>query len=187
MTITCTVRLAAIVYQAGFQIDEFLSRAADLLRGDNVKLGGALQENVRVTGRGCSTMTLVDLASQCRFRISQDLGSQTEGCRLDARGLSEIGAMLDRARIDNVEILVLNKFGKAEKEGGGLRSVFARAVETGIPVITAVRSPYAEAWSEFHGRLAIDLAPDLDAVLGWCRNSVRELREARLAEFSPTG
>jgi hypothetical protein len=37
-------------------------------------------------------MTLVDLGSQRRFRISQDLGTQAEGCRLDAQSLAEIGA-----------------------------------------------------------------------------------------------
>lgn len=187
MTITRTVRLAAIVYQTGFQIDDFLSRVADLLRADCVKLGGALQENAGDTASGCSTMTLVDLTSQSRFRISQDLGPQAQGCRLDARGLGEIEAVLDQALHHNVEILILNRFGKAEAEGGGLRSVFTHAIEAGIPVLTAVRSPYTETWSEFHGRLAIDLTPDLDAVLAWCRSSIRQLRAARLAEFSPIG
>ena len=174
-----TVRLAAIIYQAGFQIDDFLSRVADRLRADHVKLGGALQENARGIAGDCSTMTLVDLTSQRRFLISQDLGSRSRGCRLDAHGLSEIGALLDQALHQNVELLVLNRFGKAEAEGGGLRSAFARAIETGIPVLTAVRSPYTEAWSEFHGHLAIDLTPDLDAVLAWCRDAVRELRAVR--------
>lgn len=181
-----TVRLAAVIYQAGFRIDEFLARVADLLRADHVKLGGALQENARGTTGICSTMTLVDLTSQSRFRISQDLGPQAQGCRLDARGLSEIGALLDKALHQNVELLVLNRFGKAEAEGDGLRSAFARAIETGIPVLTAVRPPYTEAWAEFHGHLAIDLAPNLDTVLAWCRNAVRKLRAARPIEPATT-
>jgi hypothetical protein len=49
-----------------------------------------------------------------------------------------------------------------------------------------VRPPYTEAWSEFHGRLAVELPTDLDAVLAWCRASVRELRAARRSELSPT-
>jgi hypothetical protein len=187
MTITGTVRLAAVVYQAGFQIDDFLARVANLLRADHIRLGGALQENARGAVGLCSAMTLIDLTSQSRFRISQDLGSQAQGCRLDARGLTEIGALLDRTLDHDVELLVLNRFGKAEAEGGGLRSAFARAIEAGIPVVTAVRSPYTEAWAEFHGRLAIDLKPDLGAVLAWCRDSVRELRAARRTELSPTG
>jgi hypothetical protein len=82
---------------------------------------------------------------------------------------------------------MLNRFGKAEAEGGGLRSAFVRAMEAGVPVLTAVRPPYFEAWSKFHGRLAVDLPTDLDAVLAWCRASVQELRAARRSELSATG
>jgi hypothetical protein len=187
MTMTRPVRLAAVVYQAGFQIDDFSTRAANLLRADQVKLDGALQRNARGAAGVCSAMTLIDLTSQRHFRISQDLGPQAEGCRLDARGLAEIGALLDRPLGHDVELLILNMFGKAEAEGGGLRSAFVRAIEAGIPVVTAVRSPYIAAWSEFHERLAVDLTPDLGAVLAWCRDAVRELRAARRTVLSPTG
>jgi hypothetical protein len=187
MTTSGAVRLAAIGYQAGFKIDDFLRRVADRLRADHVSLGGALQEN---TGGGeglCSAMTLIDLASQSRFLISQDLGSQSEGCRLDARGLSEIGALLDRTLDQHIELLLLNRFGKAEAEGGGLRSAFAHAIDAGIPILTAVRPPYIEAWSKFHSGLAVDLTPDLDRILAWCGDAVRERRTARRAALSPAG
>ena len=187
MTSSGTVRLAAIGFQSGFKIDDFLRRVADRLRADQVNLGGTLQEN---TGGGadlCAAMTLVDLASQRRFTISQDLGPEAEGCRLDAHGLSEIGALLDRTLGQHIELLLLNRFGTAEAEGGGLRSVFVRAIDAGIPILTAVRPPYLEAWAEFHGGLAVDLPPDLDRVLAWCNDAVRELRAARQAVLSPAG
>ena len=187
MTLTGTVRLAAVVYQAGFRIDELLTRTANLLRAERFRLGGTLQENMPGVAGHCSTMTLVDLASRRRFRISQDLGTQAEGCRLDAAGLSEIGALLDRGLGHEVELLILNRFGKAEAEGGGLRSAFARAMDAGVPVLTAVRPPYTEAWSEFHGQLAIDLTPDMNAVLAWCRNAARDRRAARPAELPSMG
>jgi hypothetical protein len=179
MSITGTVRLAAVTYQAGFQIDDFLTRVANLLRADQVSLAGVLQENTSTVAGVCSEMTVVDLASQTRFRISQDLGSQAVGCRLDARGLTDMAALLDRPPASDVELLILNKFGRAEAEGGGLRPAFARAIDAGIPVVTAVRTTYAEAWSKFHGRLGVDLAPDFDSVLRWCRDSIRELRAER--------
>jgi hypothetical protein len=90
-----------------------------------------------------------------------------------------MAALIERTPTRDIELLILNKFGKAEAEGGGLRSAFERAIESGIPVVTAVRPPYTEAWSHFHGRLAVDLAPDLDAVLAWCRDAVYELRRSR--------
>jgi nucleoside-triphosphatase THEP1 len=170
-----SVRLAAIIYRQGFPIDGFLTRVADLLREDGVDVGGVIQENSGQT-TDCAAMTVVDLASQRRFQISQELGTQAKECRLDARGLADIAALLERSLTRKTEILILNKFGRAEAEGDGLREAIGRAIDAGIPVVTAVRPPYTDAWSAFHGRLATDLTPDLDAVLAWCRESVHALR-----------
>jgi hypothetical protein len=181
------MRLAAIRYEAGFAIDDFLARLADRLRAERIRLGGALQENAPGGVTRCSAMSLIDLATRQRFRISQDLGSQAEGCRLDAQGLAEFVVLFGRASQDNVELLILNRFGKAEAEGGGLRPVFARAMEAGIPVLTAVRAPYDEAWAQFHGHLASDLPADIDLALAWCGDAVRGLRATRSPQLSPAG
>ena len=184
---TGAARLAAVSYETGFKIDDFLSRLAHALQADPVKVAGVLQENTRDRTGYCSAMTLVDLTSRARFRISQDLGLQSEGCRLDARGIAEIGPLLECTLTDDVELIVINRFGKAEAEGGGLRSAFVRAMEAGIPTVTAVREPYIEAWSQFHERLAISLPADLDAVLAWCRDAVRQLRATRRRQLSAAG
>lgn len=184
---TGSIRLAAIVYEAGFPIDDFVGRTVKLLRAEHIRLGGALQENAPDGDGRCSAMTLVDLSSHRRFGISQDLGSQAEGCRLDAQGIAEFVALLDRSPDQGVELMVLNRFGRAEAEGGGLRTAFARAMEAGIPVLTAVRPPHIEAWSQFHGRLATDLPADMGSVLAWCRESVQLLRAAQRVQLSPAG
>jgi hypothetical protein len=180
-----TIRIAAIGYETGFPIDDLLRAIAERLRADGVTLAGALQENTAGAPGQCSTMTLVDLASQRRVGISQNLGLDSDSCRLDARGLSEIGVLLDRSFDTQVELLIINRFGKAEAEGDGLRSVFARAIDAGIPVLTAVRLSYREAWTQFHGGLAVDLPTDIERVLDWCKNAVRDLRAARLATLAP--
>ncbi len=181
------VRLAAVIYRSGFRIDDFLHRIADRLRDDGVRIAGALQENTNDVPGFCSAMTVVDLTSQARFRISQELGPDAQGCRLDARGLAEIAPLLERAVSPDVELVIFNRFGRAESEGGGLRSAFARALEAGIPILTAVREPYLEAWSQFHGQLGTDLTPELEAVLAWCRDSVRQRRMAQRSELTTTG
>jgi nucleoside-triphosphatase THEP1 len=181
-----SVRVAAVIYAAGFAIDDFLNEIASQLRAEQVRLGGAVQENLR-GDEPCAAMVLTDLQSQRRFRISQELGSQAQACRLDAAGLAEIGALLDRTIDRDIELMILNRFGVAEAEGRGLRSIFARAIEAGVPVLTAVRPPYTEGWAEFHGGLALDLPPQLAPVLAWCRESVRRSRAARQVELSPAG
>jgi len=178
--------LAAISYDKGARIDDFLTEVAARLSAEGVRVRGLLQENFG-DDPNCSVMILVDLGSSGRFGISQDLGAYAQGCRLDPGGLASAGGQTDAALAD-ADLLVLNKFGRAEAEqGAGLRSTIARALELGIPVLTAVRPPYSDAWAEFHGGLAVTLAPHLEAVLAWCRGAVAERRAAHAAATAPAG
>jgi hypothetical protein len=175
-TTVADVRLAAIHYEAGFPIDDLLSKLGEALRREAVRLGGAVQLNAPGAASACSAMTLVDLSSGATMDISQDLGSQAQACRLDAGRLAEFGALLDRKFDDDADLLILNKFGKAESEGHGLRRNFARAIEAGIPVLTAVRPPYDDAWRRFHEGLAVALPPDFKAAFDWCASAVAQRR-----------
>lgn len=178
--------IAAVRYESGFPIDKFLAAIAARLQGEKVRLGGLVQHNGVQFGTdmppsGCADMTLVDLATGERVGISQDLGADAQGCRLDSGGLVELGGRLERAIDGSIDLLILNKFGKAEAEGNGLRGAIARAIDVGIPLLTAVRPVHDEAWRQFHGGLAIELAPNAEQVLAWCREAVRERR----AETAP--
>lgn len=166
--------LAAIIYDAGFPIDGLVLAIADSLRAQGVRLRGVAQENAGSTP--CAAMTLVDLATGERVSISQDLGADARGCRLDPRGLAEVAASMDAGVAGDFDLLVINKFGKSEAEGSGLRTTFARALSVGKPVLSCVRAPYLEAWSRFHGGLAADLPPDIETVVAWCRRAIGEGR-----------
>jgi hypothetical protein len=83
--------------------------------------------------------------------------------------LVDAGARLEQALDANADLLVLNKFGKAEtEEGRGLRGALVRAVELEVPVLTAVRPPYDIAWADFHGGCAAALPAEIDAIVDWC-------------------
>jgi len=168
--------LAAIIYEFGFRIDDFMVAIADALQAEGIRTRGVVQHNFG--SASCPQMALVDLATGRRFAISQNLGPQARGCRLDTDGLSIVSALFDATIREDFDLLILNKFGKAEAEGGGLRNAFAGAMDAGIPVLTAVRPPYVEAWSKFHGGLAVDLEPRAAAVLGWCRTIIGKRRDA---------
>lgn len=165
--------LAAVVYQAGFHVDEFLAEIARRLAAQGMRLGGVVQENAGPRS-ACAAMTLVDLASRGRFGISQDLGMAAAGCRLDPRGLADAESPLAAMMSADPDLIILNKFGKAEAEGGGLRGILVRAIEREIPVLTAVRPPYTEAWERFHGGLAVALPPEAEAVQAWCRGAAEQ-------------
>lgn len=171
--------IAAIHYEPGFPINELLNAVGARLRADAVRVGGTVQSNMAEAGSACSDMMLTELASGTRIDISQRLGSLAKGCRLDSGRLAEVGVLLDQGFSDDLELLILNKFGRAETEGHGLRPNFARAIEAGVPVLTAVRPPYDEAWQIFHGGLASALEPDIERVHAWCLRAVEHQRRTR--------
>jgi Protein of unknown function (DUF2478) len=83
---------------------------------------------------------------------------------------------------EQVDVLVMNRFGRAEALGRGLINCFLAAIEANIVILTAVRHPYGEPWAEFHGGLAQSLRPELNAIQQWCLASAAgQFSEAAVA------
>jgi len=159
--------IAAVHYSKGFDIDALLVEACRALAESGLRLGGLLQISEGGVG-GCATSVhLYDLQTRSAFDIWEDRGACARGCRLDEAGLDAAAAVLDRAIADGVDMLIINRFGRAESLGRGLLPYFAQAVEDRIPVLTSVRPPYDEAWAEFHGSFGTDLPCNKEKVLDW--------------------
>jgi hypothetical protein len=52
----------------------------------------------------------------------------------------------------------------------------------GVPVLTAVRTPYDEVWRGFHGGLGQELAPELGGVVAWAMCAVARTSDIRTAQ-----
>lgn len=160
--------IGAIRYEFGFDVNRLLRQIAERLRERGVVLAGAVQDNVAVEDDCCAPMNLIDVRTARVVGISQNLGRHAQGCRLDQRGLADAAESISRAVATGVDLVIINKFGKAESEGDGLACCFAEAMAAWIPVLTSVRSPYIDKWEAFHGGMAIELPPSYDVVLRWC-------------------
>ena len=75
--------------------------------------------------------------------------------------------MLQSLHDEQPRLLVVNKFGKIEADGGGLRQAVAEAVELGIPVLVGVPARNLDRWRAFAGSLAIELPADDVALSRW--------------------
>jgi uncharacterized protein DUF2478 len=159
--------LAAIHYQRGFDIDELLSRSCAHLRSVGVHIGGVLQQSTGEQGQCAASVHVVDLRTGRAFNIWEDRGGCAVGCRLDERGLVDAEPTLMAALAEGINLLVVNRFGRAESLGRGLLGCISAAIETGVAVLTAVRPPYDQAWYAFHGGCAQDLAPDMQEIIDW--------------------
>ena len=69
--------------------------------------------------------------------------------------------------------MIINKFGKSEAEGQGLRSVIAEAISRDVPVLVGLNAANEEAFESFSGGLAQKLEPEVGAVCDWVRKVMR--------------
>jgi Protein of unknown function (DUF2478). len=102
-------------------------------------------------------------------RISQNLGDESSGCRLDPDGLETAVGLVEATLAGGPRLLILNKFGKAEIEGRGFRSLIGQALEQGIPVLMGLKALNRDGFEAFAEGMAEALPADLEAILGWCR------------------
>src|SRR5262249_38763558 len=101
-------------------------------------------------------IVLEDLMTGERTDLFERRGSGARGCRLDIAALTAITARIERALDQRPDLLLLNKFGKAEAGGGGLLDSIAIAIDRGIPVIIGVPARNLAAWRAFAGAVEID-------------------------------
>jgi uncharacterized protein len=170
------IRLAAIAYDGGFDIDRLLVEVCERLAHRGVRLGGLLQSSTGAKGGCASTVHVVDLRTNAAFDIWEDRGACARGCRLDESGLAAASQAIDRAISDRVDLLIMNRFGRAESLGGGLLDSLALAIAAELPVLTAVRAPYDLAWAKFHGGLAKELPADVVSVTAWAQDVIADAR-----------
>lgn len=135
--------------------------------GHGLSLAGVLQHQVYAAPDRRCDVVLEDLTTGHRTAIFEDRGSGAAGCRLDESALAEATALIE-GNLDHMpDLLVLNKFGKAECGGGGLVDLIANAMDRGIPVIIGVPRSNLDAWRKFVGDLAIELSDDTSEIERW--------------------
>ncbi|MCC8963447.1 DUF2478 domain-containing protein [Bradyrhizobium sp. Pear76] len=68
------------------------------------------------------------------------------------------------------DLVIINRFGKRERDGKGLGFVIERALDADIPVVIAVSRQSFADWIEFAGGMSVKLACDRHALDAWWRN-----------------
>lgn len=166
--------VAAIIYGMGEsdRVDAMLCDLASLLRRDGVRLAGAVQHNTGQVASPCSDMTIEDLATGRRLEISAPLTVAGSGCRLDASALEDVAGVVAAGLDGDVDLVLINRFGKQEMIGQGFRALIESAVAREIPLLTALNGVHRAAWESFAAGIAEELPPDLAVVERWCRSVV---------------
>ncbi len=148
--------LTAIVYTDGRTVDQVIRLIADYMTKRGAAVAGFVQRDEQRHDRRRCDMVLEEMTSGERIGISQDRGPQARGCMLDVDELLRAEALAMAALEAKPDLLIINKFGKTEAEGGGFRRLLAEAVTRGVPVLIAVPRRNLDAWRVFAAGLATD-------------------------------
>jgi hypothetical protein len=116
----------------------------------------------------CGLERLHNIGDGRRFALFQDLGSGSTACAVDPGGVADACAAVCGDIAGGCDLVVLSKFGKLEAENGsGLLAAFVAALESGVPVVTAVSPNRMAQWEAFATPYFETIEPSLDAVATW--------------------
>lgn len=160
------------------ETDLLLFRLAQTLEDEGYRTCGTVQINTECGGTNPCDMDVKVLPDGPVFRVSQNLGRASKGCRLDPSALEAAVGLVGTGFEAGADVMIINKFGKHEAEGRGFRSVIADALSNGTPVIVGLNSFNEEAFHEFTGGYAVELKPDADKIRDWLVSTRTQLASA---------
>lgn len=157
--------VAAIAFGSRDAPDELLEEFAADLAATGVVVAGAIQRGrcADRAGLACKLLPSGDL-----IELTQNLGSGSQACSLDVSRLIEAGAALEPDHLPpDTGLVIINRFGKLEEHGGGLRDHITGIALKGIPLIIAVAESRFDAWNRYAGGLSVKLPCERAAVDNW--------------------
>jgi hypothetical protein len=159
--------LCTVVYRSGVSPDPALRAAAQRLAARGLAVDGLLQRGERGTPACCGGMAFVAIASGRSVAALSDRGPLARGCRIDLDGLETAAGWLTDAIARRPDVLFVNRFGRQEAEGRGLRGEIAGALLADVPLVIAVNADLLPDWETFLGEAARPTAPEADDIVAW--------------------
>jgi nucleoside-triphosphatase THEP1 len=161
--------LAALVYDEHQDPDAALRDFATELSAQGFRVVGMVQAGQCAD----SSLSVVLLHSGETLLLAQDFDPAASGCRLDVGRLQNAGARIADVLQAGADLLIVNRFGKRERDGRGLGYLIERALEADIPVVIAVSNHRFSDWIKFAGGMSVKLACDRQALEAWWCNVSR--------------
>jgi Protein of unknown function (DUF2478) len=157
--------LAAVVYQRDQDPDEVLRDFASDMSTRGYRAVGLVQ-----LGHHCidaPKLSAMLLHTGEELPLFQELGPCATGCRLDVGRLLDAGAQVASAIDEGADLVIVNRFGRQEREGKGLSYLIERALSADIPVVIAVPNHRFADWIRFAEGMSVKLPCNREALEAW--------------------
>jgi Protein of unknown function (DUF2478) len=157
--------LAALVYDKDQDPDQVLREFASDLNGSGYRAVGLVQIGHHCVDTPKLSAMLVHTGEE--LQLFQNLGTCATGCRLDVGQLLDAGAQVASAIDQGADLVIVNRFGRQEREGKGLSYLIERALGADIPVVIAVPSHRFADWIRFADGMSVKLHCNRAALDSW--------------------
>jgi len=149
------------------EVDLVLEEFSLELAQRGVTTSGLVQVNSYQVGRHKCDMDVRVLPDGPTIRISQSLGNNAKGCRLDPAALERAVSDVNLQLAQFPEVLIVNKFGKHEASGRGFRDTIAEALIQNTPVVVGINRLNLAAFQEFCGGTQTHVQASPKALMRW--------------------
>jgi hypothetical protein len=157
--------LAALVYERDQDPDQVLREFASDLKARGYRAVGLVQTGHHCTDTPQLSAMLVHSGEE--LQLFQNLGTCSTGCRLDVGQLLVAGAQVASAIDQGADLVIVNRFGRQEREGKGLSYLVERALSADSPVVIAVPSHRFADWIRFADGMSVKLRCNRKALDAW--------------------
>ena len=157
--------LAALVYEPDQDPDAILRDFAAELKAGGYRAVGLVQLGHHCVDAPGLSAVLVHSGEE--LQLFQDLGACATGCRLDVGQLLDAGGRVAGAIDEGADLVIVNSFGRQERDGKGLSYLVERALSADIPVVIAVPSHRFADWIKFADGMSVRLRCDRASLSAW--------------------
>ena len=170
------MHLAYVMTETRGGTDRLLSSLAEALYAKGIALAGIVQTNTECSDDALCDMDVRVLPDGETIRISQSLGAGARGCRLNPEALEQaVGQVTSSLQAEpRPQVLIVNKFGKHEADGRGMRPVIGEALAQGLVVVSGVNRMNVEAFKAFSDGVAVQGGSALDDLVAWVEESLAQ-------------
>jgi nucleoside-triphosphatase THEP1 len=169
MTEQTTARFAAAVYSPDTADRMALFKFAQKQKADKTRIGGILQKAIFDAEGNMVGLDAIDIATNERLPISRP-GNNAGDCGLDVSALAGTSSIIRDAIDNQLDLVVVEKFGELEQDGKGLIDDIIQTIAEGIPLVISMSQTALPAWQELSGGLGDVLVFEETAFEQWWQN-----------------
>ena len=169
MNLSSGIKLAGVLYTQDTGNRRLLWDFADEMSARGWCVGGMVQDILYEEDGSRLGVDAVALDTGERIAIARSTRQNkiNKECILDRGALIDASSILRRAIENDLDLVVVEKFGEMEQDGDGLMGDILACAAAGIPVLVAVPASAIEGWREFSGGIGTYLPSDICALRRW--------------------